>query len=214
MRFIRNIFAAISDFSDLKVRLKRFEKADPIMTRLNLMAMHLIFESLPNVSAGRIALGAFASLLLRIVFLPFAFLRSWWKWILWVIFIGSIYALAPEFFQRHSVAIALASLAVVFRNAVFLGVPRAVFLIAEMLSGGRLMRSIGLGYLKGTEISQRLMNPWGPVFSLLPIYAEMLNSPDAERYRDLMKVFLQYTDTRDSSEFLSMEQRFWAKRIQ
>lgn len=212
MKYLAYAVDALKEFAALKKRLRALNKTDPIMTRLNLMALQQIFESLPRVPRSRIALGAFVSLTFRVARLPFALFRSWWKWGLLIAAIFVSHGFAPDLFQRYGVFIVVMLFMVVFRVAIFHGLPRGVFLVAEMMTDGRLMTTVGTSYLAGSELAQRLLNPWGPIFNLLPIYAEMLNGPDADRYQHLMNVFLRYTETHDTSDFIAMEKDFWAAR--
>ncbi len=212
MRYIRWFIDAVSGFIEVRRRIKTIDNNDPVVARLNAMAIRYLFESLPRVNPARISKMAKFSLGLRFAMLPIALVKSLFRWLLTGIAIIVTASVFPAAYSQYGAYLTVGIILLFFWRPLFIGLTQAIFLFIEWLSYGSLMMRLGRGYVSNATMPRKILNPWGPIFGLLGLYAETMNADDRAYYEKIMDVFWKYQSTRDLSEFDQFESMFWSTR--
>ncbi len=176
------------------------------------MAIRYLFESLSRVNPARISKMAKFSLGLRFTMLPIALVKSLFRWLLTGMAIIVTASLFPAAYSQYGAYLTVGIILLFFWRPLFIGLTQAIFLFIEWLSHGSLMMRLGRGYVSNATMPRKILNPWGPIFGLLGLYAETMNADDRAYYDKIMDVFWKYQSTRDLSEFDQFESMFWSTR--
>jgi len=209
--YIKFILTAIRDFWRLRARIKGINNRDPIVHRLNEICIRFISEKLQPVSGEWIRRGLRTSIRYNLILILGSFLNPK-KWLYCFVFlIIAILLFRTALFQNSMLVLSLIFL-IVFGKSTAFSLCTLIFEVIDYYRSGEVMKKILFHYSLGRAAPKILLNPYGPIFPLLGIYAELMSAENRQTYKGFMEVFWAYNENGNLDNFEALERDFWADR--
>lgn len=199
--------------SNLIGKVNSIDNADPLLNRLNKMAIQFIAEKLPNVSKEWMRKGIQVICMIEVIIFPRTVFGSMKKWIFIALAVLTVYLWESLNLRNHIQIILLISICTLFGKRLIFHTLRIIFSALDSLCSGALMVRILDSCSRGQKLGQVLLHNQSPVFGLLGTYAELMDHADRIFYHDrIMQSYWEYKKNNDLEQFESFEREFWSFR--
>lgn len=211
MSVLKFISTAVRALCRLRARIKGIDNRDPVVHRLNEICTRFISEKLQPVSGEWIRRGLRTSIRLNLLLTLGSFFNPK-KWLYcFILLIITVLFFRTALLNNSTLVLSLILLIVFGKSTAF----RLCTLIFEFIDyywSGEVMKNILFHYSLGRAAPKILLNPYGPIFPLLGLYAELMSAEDRRTYEGFMEAFWAYNENGDLDGFEAMEREFWADR--
>lgn len=211
MSVLQFILTAARELWRLRARVKGIDKSDPVLHRLNEICIRFLSEKLQSVSAEwirqglRISIWYESLLLLGSFFAPKKWLYCFLLLIISALFFRTVLV-------DNSLLILSLILLLVFGKSTAFRLCALIFKSIDYYRSGEVMKKLLSHYSLGRAAAKILLNPFGPIFPLLGLYAELMSVEDRRTYEKFMQAFWAYKEDGNLHVFAAMEGEFWAVR--
>ncbi len=208
LKFIRT---AVRELWRLRARIRGIDNSDPVLHRLNEICIRFLSEKLQPVPAEWIRQGLRISIRYEALSLLGSFFnpKKWLYCFLLLIIVAFFFRTA---LLDNSPLILSIVLLVVFGKSTTFRLCALIFKSIDYCRSGEVMKKLLFHYSLGRAAAKSLLNPYGPIFPLLGLYAELMSVEDRRTYENFMQAFWAYNENGQLYVFDEMEREFWADR--
>jgi hypothetical protein len=201
---------AIKIYFELREKVEKIDKSDPVLLRLNEILVSFLSEKLEFVMPDRLRAHLKESIASNIVFL-FLALLSLKKWLYLISILILIAVLAKSFLLEETVVTVFLVFLLFFGKNLAYHLIGLGFVAADYFASGSVMKGVLRSRRWKPIIVGGILSPYGPIFPLLGVYVQFLSREDRAEYDRMNEVYWRYLESRDATEFFLMEREFWSK---